>query len=116
MEENSKELRLRAEEEAEEAVTAAFLDAPTQRRRRQRLGRSSLESSTLGFSDSKEANSSNSSSKGSSDGSDSGDDEGKEEEEEEDDDNDEEEMEYVASNYPQENSGDDTNAYAPRSP
>ena len=100
--ENSKELRLRVEEEAEEAVTAAFLDAPTRRRRRQRLDRSSSVSSASGLSDSKEANSSNSSSKGSSDGSDSRHDEGKEEEEEEDDDDEEEEeeREYLALDYP----------------
>ena len=41
---------------------------------------------------------------------DSGDNEGKEEEEEEED---EEEMEYLAPNYPQENSRDDSNSYAP---
>jgi len=38
------------------------------------------------------------------------------EEEEDDDKEDEEEMEYLASDYPQEDSGDDSDAYAPRSP
>ena len=47
---------------------------------------------------------------------DSGDDEGEEEEEEEEDEEDEEEMEYLALDYPQENSRDDLVAYAPRSP
>ena len=76
-----------------------------------------MESSTSGFSDSKEANSSDSSSGGSFDGSDSGDDEGKEEEEEEEDDHgDEEEMEYLALDYPQEDSGDDTDVEVPSSP
>lgn len=32
------------------------------------------------------------------------------------DEDDEEEMEYLASNYPQEDSGDDIDAYAPRFP
>ena len=44
---------------------------------------------------------------------DSGDDEGEEEEEEEED---EEEMEYLALDYPQEDSGNDTDAYVPWSP
>ena len=39
--EDSEDLWLRAEEEAEDAVTTAFLDAPTRCRRRQALGRSS---------------------------------------------------------------------------
>ena len=43
--------------------------------------------------------------KSSSDGSDSGDDEGEEEKEERDDDDDKEEMEYLAPDYPQEDSG-----------
>ena len=94
--ENSKELRLRAKEKAEEAATAAFLNAPTRRRRRQRFGQSSSESSALGLSTSNEADSSDNS----SDGSDLGDDEGEEEEEEEEDDDDEEEREYLALDYP----------------
>ena len=90
---------MKAEEEAREAVTIAFLNAPACRRRRRRLGWSSFESSASRLSDSKEANSS----KGSFDGSDSGDDEG--EEEEEDDDDEGEKMEYLAPDYPQEDSG-----------
>ena len=82
----------------------------------QKLGWSSSESSASRLSDSKEADSFNSSSEGSSNGSDSGDDEGEEKEEEEDDDEDEEQMENLAPNYPQEDSRDDTDAYAPRSP
>ena len=84
------------------------MNAPARHRRIRRLGQSSLESSALGLSDSNEVDSSNSSSKGSSNGSDSGDDKGKEKEEEEDDDDEGEEMEYLAPNYPQEDSGDDT--------
>ena len=53
---------------------------------------------------------------GSSDDSDSGHDKGEEEEEEEDDDDDEEGMEYLALDYPEEDFGDDTDAYVPRSP
>ena len=55
-----------------------------------------------------------SSSKGSSDDSNSRDDEG-EEEEEKDDDDEGKEMEYLAPDYPQEDSRDDTDAYVPRS-
>ena len=47
--EDSKDLRLKAEEEAEGAATTAFLDAPTHCRRRWRLGRSSLESNASGL-------------------------------------------------------------------
>ena len=107
---------MRVEEEAEDVATVAFLEAPIRRRKRQRLGPTSSESSTLGLSDSQEANFFDSSSKCSSDDSDSGDDEGEKEEEEEDDDDDEEEMEYLAPDYLQEDSRDDMYAYAPRSP
>ena len=106
---------MRAEEEAKEVATTAFLNVPAHRRRRRKLGRLSLESSASGLSDSKEVDSSNNSSKGSFDGSDSRDDEGKEEEEEKDDDDEGKEMEYLAPDYPQEDSRDDTNAYVPRS-
>ena len=85
-------------------------------RRRRRLGQSSSESSASGLSDSNEVDSSNSSFEGSSNGFDLGDYEGEEEEEEEDDDDEGEEMEYLAPDYPQEDFGDDTNAYAPKSP
>ena len=78
---------------------------PIRCKRRRRLGYSSSESSASRLSDSQEADFSNSSSKGSSDGSDSGDDEGEEEKEERDDDDDKEEMEYLAPDYPQEDSG-----------
>ena len=91
------------------------MDAPIRRKRRRRLAQSSLESSVLGLFDFKESDSSDSPSKGSSDGSDSGNDEGKQEEEDEDDD-DEEEMECQAPDYPQEDSGDNMDAYALRSP
>ena len=104
---------LRAEEEAEDVAIAAFLEAPTCRRRRRRLGCSSLGSSALGLSNSQEVDSSDISSKGFSDDSDSGDDKGEEEEEEDDD---EEEMEYLALGYPQKDSVDDMDAYVPRSP
>ena len=108
---------MRAEEEAKEVATTAFLNVPAHRTRRRKLGWSSLESSASGLSDSKEVDSSNNSSKGSFDGSDLRDDEGKEEEEEKDDDDDEgKEMEYLAPDYPQEDSRDDTDAYVPRSP
>ena len=105
---------MRAKEEVEDAVAAAFLEAPIRRRRRRRLGRSNSKSSTLGLSDSQEADSSDRSFKGSSDDSNFGDEEG-EKEEEEDDDDEEEEMEYLPPGYLQENSGDDTDAYVPRS-
>ena len=89
------------------------MDAPIRSRRRRRLSQSGLESSTSELSDLKELDSSDSS----SNDSDSGEGEDEEEEEEEDDDDeDEEEMEYQAPDYPQEDSGDDTNAYAPWSP
>ena len=114
-EQNSEEFWLRAKDDVEDAATAAFMDAPIRRKRRRRLARSSLESSVLGLFDFKESDSSDSPSKGSSDGSDSGNDEGKQEEEDEDDD-DEEEMECQAPDYPQEDSGDDMDAYALRSP
>ena len=52
----------------------------------------------------------------SSDGFDLGEDEGEEGEEKEKDDADEEEMEYLAPDYPPEDSGDDTDAYVLRSP
>ena len=68
------------------------------------------------LSDSHAADSSNSSSMGSFDDSDSGHDKGEKEEEEEDDDDDEEGMEYLALDYPEEDFGDDTDAYVPRSP
>ena len=97
-------------------MTAAFLNALILHRRRQRLGQSSSKSSALGLFDSNEVDSFDSSSEGSSNGSDSRDDEGEEEEEEEDDDDEGEEMEYLAPDYPQEDFGDDTNAYAPKSP
>ena len=45
-EENSKELQLRAKDDAEDAATVAFMDAPTRCRRRQRLSQSSSESTT----------------------------------------------------------------------
>ena len=106
---------MRVEEEAEDAATIAFLEAPICRRRRQRLGPTSSESSTSGLSDSQEAKFFDSSSKCSFDDFDSGDDEG-EKEEEEDDNDDEEEMEYLALDYLQEDSKDDMYAYAPRSP
>lgn len=61
----------------------------------------------MDLSDSKESDSSN--------GFDSGEDKG-EEEEEEDVDEDEEEMEYLATDYPQEDFGDESDAYALRSP
>ena len=108
--EDSEELRLAAED----AVTTAFLRAPIHHKRRQRLGHSSSESSISRLSDSQEADSSDNSSKDSSDGSDSRDDEGEEEKKEGDDDD--EEMEYLPLDYPQEDSRDDTNAYAPMSP
>ena len=92
------------------------MNAPACHRRRQRLGRSSSESSASGLSDSNEVDSSNSSFEGSSNGFDLGDDEGEEEEEEGDDDDEGDEMEYLAPGYPQEDSGDDTNAYVPKSP
>ena len=38
------------------------------------------------------------------------------EEDDDNDDDDDEEMEYLALDYPQKDSGDDTDAYAPRSP
>ena len=106
---------MRAEEEAKEVATTTFLNVPAHHRRRRKLGRSSLKFSASGLSDSKEVDSSNNSSKGSFDGSDSRDDEGKEEEEEKDDDDEGKEMEYLAPDYPQEDSRDDTNAYVPRS-
>ena len=52
---------MRAKEKAEEAAIAAFLNAPTRHRRRQRLGQLSSESSALGLSASKEASSSDNS-------------------------------------------------------
>ena len=52
---------MRAKEKAKEAATAAFLNAPTRHRRRQRLGQLSSESSALGLSASKEASSSDNS-------------------------------------------------------
>ena len=107
---------MRAEEEAKEVATTAFLNVPARRTRRRKLGWSSLESSASGLSDSKEVDSSNNSSKGSFDGSELRDDEGKEEEEEKDDDDEGKEMGYLAPDYPQEDFGDDTNAYAPKSP
>ena len=61
----------------------------------------------MDLSDSKELDS--------SDGFDLREDKG-EEEEEEDDDEGEEEMEYLALDYPQEDFGDELDAYAPRSP
>jgi len=84
---------------AEEATIIAFLNALThhKRRRRQRVGRSSLESRASGLSD-------------------LGDDEGEEEDDDDEEEEEEEEMEYLALNYPQEDSGDDTDAYAPRFP
>ena len=71
-------------------------------------------SSTSGLSNSQEADSSDSSSKGYFDDSNSGDDES--EEKEKDDDDDDDEMEYLAPNYLKEDSGDNMDAYAPRSP
>ena len=65
---------------------------------------SSSESSVSGLFDFKESDSSDNPSRGSSDGSDSGNDD------------DEEEMECQAPDYPQEDSGDDMDAYALRSP
>ena len=112
--EDSEELRLRTEEEAEEAATTGFLNAPACCRRRRRLGQSSSESSASGLSNSNEADSSDNSSEGSSNGSNLRDDEGEEEEEEDDDEG--EEMEYLAPDYPQEDFRDDTDAYAPKSP
>ena len=98
---DSEEFQLRAEEEAKEAATAAFLKAPTRCRKRRKLGRLSLESSASGLFDSKEANSSYNSSKGFFDGSNLGDAKGGEEEKEDDDDDEEEEeMEYLAPDYP----------------
>ena len=94
---------MRAKEKAEEAAIAAFLNAPTRHRRRQRLGQLSSESSALGLSASKEASSSDNSFLWLRLG---GDDEGEEEEEEEDDDEEEEEeeeeeeREYLALDYP----------------
>ena len=52
---------MRVEKEAEKATTVVFLNASTRYRRRRRLGQSSSESSTLGLSDSKEADSSDNS-------------------------------------------------------
>ena len=120
-EENSKELRLKAEENTKEAATTVFMAAPIRHKRRQRLSQSSSKSSASGLFDSKESDSYNNPSKGFSEGSpddsDLRDGEGKEEEEEEeDDDDDEEEMEYSALDYPQKDSGDDTNAYTSWSP
>ena len=104
---------MKAKEETEDVATAAFLEAPTRHRRRRRLGRSSASR----LYNSQKANSFDRSSKGSSNDSDLGDDDGgKKEEEEEDDDDEKEEMEYLAPSYLQEDSGDDTDAYAPRSP
>ena len=107
---------MKAKENAEEAVTTAFMAAPIRRKRRRRLSRSSSKSSASGLSDFKESDSSISPSKGSPDDSNLGDGKGMEEEEEEEDDDDEEKMEYLAPDYPQEDSGDDTNAYASWSP
>ena len=92
-EEDSKELQLKAEEDAEDTLTAAFMDAPIRRRRKQRPFQSSSESSASELFDPKESDSSDSPSEGffdgSSDGFDSGEDEGEEEE-----------MEYQALDYP----------------
>ena len=107
---------MRAEEEAKEVATTAFLNVPAHRRRRRKLGRSSLESSASGLSDSKEVDSSNNSSKGSFDGSDSRDDEGKEEEVSGSRDDSRDDSRYLAPDYPQEYSRDDTDAYVSRSP
>ena len=74
-------------------------------KRRCRPSQSGSESSTSSPSDSEKSDS--------SDSSDSRDDETEEEEEEEED---EEEMEYLALDYSQEDSGDDSDAYAPQSP
>ncbi|KAL4610676.1 hypothetical protein ACB092_08G067300 [Castanea dentata] len=98
--EDSEDLWLRAEEEAKDAATTTFLDAPTHRRRRQGLGRSSLESSASRLFGSQEADFFDSSSKGSSNDSDSRNGEGEEEEEEDDNDDEEEEMENLAPDYP----------------
>ena len=103
-EQNSKEFWLKAKDDVEDAATAAFMDAPIRRKRRRRLARSSSESSVSGLFDFKESDSSDNPSRGSSDGSDSGNDD------------DEEEMECQAPDYPQEDSGDDMDAYALRSP
>ena len=104
---------MRAEEEVEDVPISAFLEAPTCRIGRRSLGRLSSESSALRLSDSQAADSFDSSSKGSSDDSDLGHDKGEEEKEEDDD---EEEMEFLAPNYHQEDFGDETDAYVPRSP
>ena len=79
------------------------MNAPARRRRRRRLGRSSSESNASGLSNSKEVDSSDSSSEGSFNGSNSRDDEGEEEEKDVDDDEGEK-MEYLAPDYPQEDS------------
>ena len=85
--EDSEELWLKDEEDAEEAVLVAFIRAPSRRRRRCRPSQSGSESSASDPSNSRELDS--------SDGFDLGEDEGEEEEEKEKDDADEEEMECL---------------------
>ena len=97
-------------------MTVAFMAAPIMRQRRRRISWSSLKSNASVLADSKETDSSNSSSKGSPNDSDSEDGEGEEDKEEEEDDDDEEKMEYQASDYPQEDSRDDLDAYVLRFP
>ena len=97
-------------------MTVAFMAAPIMRQRRRRISWSSLKSNASVLADSKETDSSNSSSKGSPNDSDSEDGEGEEDKEEEEDDDNEEKMEYQASDYPQEDSRDDLDAYVLRFP
>ena len=97
-------------------MIVAFMAAPIMRKRRRRISWSSLKSNASVLANSKESDSFNSSSEGSPNDSDSEDGEGEEDKEEEEDDDDEEKMEYQASDYPQEDSGDDSNAYVLRFP
>ena len=89
------------------------MDALIRCRRRWRPSQSGSESSVAEPFDFKESDSSDSSSNGSSN---LGDDEGEEEGEEEEKDEEEEEMEYQAPDYPREDFGDDSDAYALQSP
>ena len=111
--EDSEELQLKAEEDVEDAATAAFKDALIRRKRRWRPSQSGSKSSASEPSNSKESDSSNSSSDGFSNSEDF---EGEEEEEEEEEEDDEKEMEYQALDYPREDSGDNSDTYAPQSP
>ena len=84
------------------------MDAPFRNRRRRSPSQLGQESSASNLSDSKDLDSAN--------GLDSGKDEGEEEDEEEEDDKDDEEVEYLAPDYPQEESREDSDAYVPWSP